>query len=202
MKIPKIEISYSNIYDIAWSKAKTIKLSKQRQINGYNYAINLQKAWVKNARKILSYMSELTGLKWHRNEIDATVSFNAPYSFSHPLTIYIYDIQFGIVNLVHELCHILLWANKNKVRWPESKDGIYRKYKNETYITKLHLPVHAIVILVIKKIYGRNSEKYLSKERWWEIWPRDKRIRGEDYFRSWKIVEKEGPKKILKSVIK
>ncbi|MCS7105921.1 MAG: hypothetical protein NZ942_01210, partial [Candidatus Aenigmarchaeota archaeon] len=89
---------------------------------------------------------------------------------------------------------------KEKVAWPNSKAKIYRKYKNESYTTKLHLPIEAIVILTVKEVFGRNFEKYLRWEKWWENSPKTQRAK--DYKRAWEIVEKEGAENIIKDIIR
>ena len=152
----------------------------------------------KNGNKILYEMSKVTGLKWPRNFIECTVAFYAPWGgFSSPLTLTIdKDIKYEIETLVHELSHVLTWGNRKKVLWPESNSGIYKKYKNETFNAKLHFPIHAIVTLVFKKIFREHADEYLKYEHKWYS-PRSK-----DYISSWEIVEKEGPEKILKELIK
>jgi hypothetical protein len=201
--IPKVEITYSDIYDIVLRKSKRIIYNNKKRIEGEKFAKNIQKAWNKYDKKILFYMSKLTGLKWPRNYIECTISFNAPYAFSHPLTLDIHErknIQYEITMLVHELTHVLLWGNKNKVRWPESNYGIYKKYKKESYNTKLHFSTHALVILTMRKVFGKDADEYLYWEQWWKQWPKDPFAKY--YKRSWEIVQKEGPENVLKQIIK
>jgi len=199
--IPKIRIGYSDIYDIVLRKSKKIKYNPKKAKKGEIFAKKLQIPWNRHEKQILERMAEITGLKWPRNLIECHVSFNAPFSFSAPLTVEIdKDINYMFVAIAHELCHVLFWGNKNKVRWPESNTGIYRKYKKESYNTRLHFPVHALLILTFERIFGKNAEKYLKQEQWWKRWP--KNPMAKDYKRSWEIVKKEGPENILKQTIK
>ena len=198
---PRIEITYSGIYDIVLLKSKKIKYNHKRLVEGERFAKKLQKVWDKYSEQILSHMSKVTGLKWQKNYIECFVTFNAPYPFFHPLTIYVGNrTEPAIMTIVHELSHTLLWGNKNKVKWPESNIGIYRTYQRENYNTKLHFSVHAIVTLVINKVFGRNSEKYLRWERWWRREPNHPM--ANEYKRSWEIVREEGPEKVIKELIK
>lgn len=199
--LPKLEFVYSGIYDTVFSGSKTV--SYRKRIEGMKLAKKLQKVWDRHSKRILSCMSKITGLKWPKSYIECILSFNAPYSFSHPLTLKIYKripIERCIVVLIHELAHILLWGNREKVKFPRSNAKIYKKYKNESYQTKLHFPVYAIEILTIKKVFGKNAEKYLRIAKWWEI--SQKSLRAKNYKKSWEIVEKEGPENVIKSIIR
>ena len=199
--LPRIVIGYSDILDSAFSKFKSYKYDAKRYKEGERYAKQLQKSWNRYDKELLSCLSKLTKLRWHRNYIECCVSFKTPFSFSKPLTILIYkNINYGVATITHELCHILLWENRHKIKWPESNTGIYKKYKKESYNTKLHLLVHSIVILTMKKVFVKGAENYLTWERFWEHWPRDPMRK--DYIRSWKIVDKEGPRNIIKELIK
>jgi hypothetical protein len=98
--IPTIKITYSGIYDIVLSKSKKIKYNHKRRVQAEKFAKNLQKVWDKHSKEILSYMSKLTNLKWPVNYIECFVSFNTPYSFSHPLTLYIHkSVEYDIVTM-------------------------------------------------------------------------------------------------------
>lgn len=199
--IPEVEIVYSDIYDAVLSKSKRIRYNRKRLIEGERFTKKLQKAWNKCSNQILFQMSKLTGLKWQKNYMECFVTFNTPYPFSHPLTIYVSKkIEPAIMSIVHELSHILLWGNREKVKWPESNTGIYKKYKNENYNTKLHFSIHALVVLVINKVFGKNGGKYLQWETWWKREP--EHPMAKEYKHSWEIVQKEGPENVIKETIK
>jgi hypothetical protein len=206
--IPKIRIIYSSIYDQllhTYHKKKFGKLHRHI-LQGEKYAAKLQKKWNKIERNVLTTMSKITKLEWKKKEIECYVVKHCKFSFSHPLTLIMRkNLDRVIVTLIHELAHEMFWSNRKKVVWSKElkpwakKSMIYKKYKNEDYVTKLHLPVHALVILTCKRIFGKNAEKYLKHERFWE---RKKSPGAKAYKRSWEIVNEEGPKNILIDLIK
>lgn len=156
--IPNVEIMYSGIYDRILSGTR--KYDFEKRIKGERFAKKLQKDWNKHEKEILTAMSRITGLKWPRKHIEAWVTFNTPFEFSHPLTLWIHrSMKYEIEMLVHELTHVLLWGNRKKVKWPESNTGIYKKYQKEHYNTLLHLSIHALVILTMKKSLWQECRK-------------------------------------------
>ena len=208
--IPKVKFGYSDAYENALSK-RSFKFNHKKRIAYEKVAKKFQSRWDKVDSKILFSMSRLTYLKWKQKEIECYLSSEAGYSYSHPLTIGYkigWSFDYLIAFVTHELSHIFFWSNKESIILPndtkqtKNNIGFYKNYSKESYMTKLHIPVHALVILVIKKVFGKNAEKYLKWERWWEWSPDPSGIKGKDFKRSWEIVEKEGPENILKQIIK
>lgn len=199
MKIPKIVIGYSEIYDNALSKQKKITYSKNKSERGEKFAKRLQKEWNKYAEEILTTMVKISKLKWKHDTIECFVSFETPYAFSHPLTININNnMYYGIDNLVHELTHILLVSNRVNALPPKSKI-LYKRYKKEKYNVKLHIIVHALIILTFQKVLGKDAEKYLKWERFWKIWPRNRF--SKEYKKSWEIVQEVGAENIIRDLL-
>ena len=87
MKVPKIVIKYAPVYDRIFAKLEGKKLSRKQTEKCYKYVKKLENDWNKHSRKILATMSEITGVNWPTDKIDVYVSFYAPNSFSHPLTV-------------------------------------------------------------------------------------------------------------------
>jgi len=201
MKIPKIVIKYAPIYDRIFAKLKRRKLS-EKQINYcFDYAEKFEKEWNKKSTKILATMSEITGIRWPVNQIDVYVSIYAPNSFSHPLTVNIFKNHYHrIAVLIHELSHVIFWDKNHHVLQTSNKKGIFKKYANEDEVVKIHIPAEALAFLTIKKVFKKNYKKYVYWETHW--WKKSKSPTAKLYRRSWEIMQKEGPRNIIKDVVK
>jgi hypothetical protein len=69
---------------------------------------------------------------------------------------------------------------------------IERKYKNESFKTRIHIPLHAIHTHIYLKFFG--EERLRRDVEAISFLP--------DYKRSWEIVQKEGYKKIIQEFVK
>ena len=146
-------------------------------------------------------MSDITGLNWPTDKIDVYVSFYAPYSFSHPLTVKpMQNYYKRIVLLTHELAHILFWCKGRSVLQIRKKKGIFKKYVREKKTVKIHIPAEALVQLTMKRAFKRNWKRYIFWETHW--WQTKKSKRAKLYRRAWEIMEKEGAENIIKDVVK
>lgn len=198
MKLPKVIFQYSYIYDQAFSS----KSQNDRNFeNGFKVAVNFQKYWDKNSKRILSVMSEVSKLKWRYDKVWCYLSFFTPFSFSMPLTVKIHkNREQMLTTLVHELSHNLLIQNRDRCFMATEGKKLYKKYESETFTTRVHITVHAIVKLTLEKAFGKGAEKYLKYERMWEI-SKTSRLASE-YKRAREIMEKEGPENVLRQVMK
>jgi hypothetical protein len=116
MKIPKVSFNYSFIYDkhiYEWNKEKyDIKNAKV----GWRYAQKIQKKWDKIEKKVMPYLSKISGLKWQTDKIDAYISTYKIVSFSKPLTLCMCkDINRCILIAIHELIHNLIVQNLGRI---------------------------------------------------------------------------------------
>jgi hypothetical protein len=198
MKVPKLNITYSFPYDQLFTYLYKKKFSRKQSEEGFLYAKKLQKEWDKISDKIFKTLSDISGLKWKKDYVECFVVKHIPNPISRPLTLRMnrnFTEQKTII--IHELTHNLLFQNYIRIKRIYSLTGkIYRKYEKESFNTKIHLPVHAIVKLTLEKTFGREAKKYIKYETWFYG------KHSVDYIRSWEIVEKEGPENILKEVIK
>jgi hypothetical protein len=98
--------------------------------------------------------------------------------------------DYFIDTLVHELIHQLFAQNSEKLR--KAWKYIGRKYKKESFRTRIHIPLHAIHTHIYLKFFGKERLK------------RNVEIMSSlpDYKRSWEIVQKEGYKKIIQEFVK
>lgn len=197
MLVPEIEFRYSWIYDqrikryltaIArhdevlrhglqnWPKERSIL----KAVNRY------EKEWGGQGRVVLAEISRVSGLKWRQKKITVYV-VGRIIPFSDPLTMPIYKSRIKFVDtLTHELLHQIQSQNRDEVL--NFYKFVYRKYKNESVITKNHIIVHAIHKYLYLKFFG---VKRLNLD----IKSCSRRI---DYNRSWNIVQSEGYENLIK----
>jgi len=194
--IPKVVFRYSWYYDEKYrelhklSKWKNKKYPSEKQI--LNYIKIIEKLWKKDGKKILNELSKITRLQWkEKNIICYVVGRCAP--FSDPLTLSVYEKypDYFIDILIHELIHQLFMQNwgdkKSRMTW----NYINKKYKNESFKTRIHIPLHAIHMYIFLKFF---SETRLKREiKWISFLP--------DYKKSWEIVQKEGYKNIINEFV-
>lgn len=195
-------MEYSDIYDETFANLRKKKFKAHKTtLMKVKEAKSIEHIWNRHSKKILTEIAKVTGLKWKRMEIIGYVSEHSPYDFSNPLTIHARkNDKHQIITITHELIHTILDDNSTRVKWPWSKNSrIYNKYRRESYNTKLHIPIEAIMKLTFENVFGENAEKYLKWERWWE---RTKVKRSKPYKRAWEIMLKEGPENVLNDIIK
>jgi hypothetical protein len=186
MTIPKIIFRYSPIYDELWGeKIKKKGYPSSRKI--LNYIKKVEKLWRKDEWKVLSELSKITKLEWKEKQIYCYVVGKC-IPISDPLTLPVYEKypDYFIDVLVHEIIHLIFTQNEEKTK--KAWDYIWRKYQRETKKTKIHIPLYAIHSHIYLKFYNERKLK------------RDIKLISHlrDYKRSWKIVQKEGYKKIIK----
>jgi len=204
MKVPKIEFTYSSIYDKVWENF--IRISSKRKGYFYpprrvilKYMQRVGRRWYQDdfGSQILVYMSRITKLKWSDNKIHCYLVGNCQ-PFSDPVTIPLYykkpnhfDIERFINVLIHELIHQLLNQEDNPSRTKNAWKYFYKRYRGESESTKTHILVQAIHQAIYLKFF---SEKELKKDI--EI---AKQFTKKDpvYARAWQIVEKDGYQNII-----
>ena len=142
----KIE-SHKNLEDI---KSYKKEFNIPDKMNLYLSKIRLW--WKEEGTFILKEMMAVTGLEWHFTQLNCYI-ITENKGFSDPLTIpYINDKDEFIDQLTHELIHILISNNEEKVK--PITEYIFKKYKDEEIITQYHIWLYAIHSYVLLKIYG------------------------------------------------
>ena len=195
MKTPKIKFRYSNIYNKNYSKYKWVQERLKKEGKKYpsyekimKYIKEIEPIWRKIEKKVLTELSKISGLKWKEEKIICyVVGYATP--FSDPLTMPIYqrNQDYFIDTLIHELIHQLFTQQGNSNKSSKSWKYIFKKYKKESYNTKIHIPLHAIHSCIYLKFF---TEKRMQKGiDYISFLP--------DYKRSWEIVQKEGYKEII-----
>ncbi|MFA6097897.1 MAG: hypothetical protein WC788_09840 [Candidatus Paceibacterota bacterium] len=189
---PKIIFKYSWIYDQNWKK--WIKVYIKKEDKNYpttpevlNYIKKVEKMWRKCEKKVLREMTELTGLKWKEKNITCYVVGNCS-PFSDPLTIKTYkEHDYFIDTLVHESIHQLFTQEGNLEQAAKAWKYFEKKYANETYRTRIHIPLHAIHWHIFLKFFG---QKRLDRQI-------EKMNKYTDYKKAWDIVKKEGYQNVI-----
>ena len=185
--ISKVVFKYSHVYDeVLHNLNKEKKLLERKEV--YRFIKKFEKIWDKKEKKTLSELSRITGLKWKEKTVNCyVVSYSIP--FSDPMTVPVYrGIDQFIDTLVHEMIHQLFIQGDNMERARKSWNYFFKKYENESFKVKTHIPLHALH----KHIYL----KYFDKKRLDNDYNRIRRL--PDYKRSWDIVNEECYDKIIK----
>lgn len=193
MNIPTIEFRYSGIYNERYKNSQKIIEYFKKQGKEYpskknieNYINKMMPQWNKNSDKILKELPKITGLRWHEKKIIVyVIGYGRP--FSDPLTIPIFNKKQDFINtLIHELIHQLFIQGNNRKMTKKSWAYFHKKYKGEPKKTIIHIPLYAILIELIGRIFPKSNL--------------GKKIRipeNKEYKRSWKIVQQESHQNIL-----
>jgi len=187
--IPKVIFRYSWIYDQLRreefeKKSKNYPSPKET----LNYIKKADKIWKKYENKILKEISRITELEWEEKEIQCYV-VGGGMNFSDPLTISPKkELSYFIDVLTHELIHRIFAPKKNYQKSEKAWIYINKKYKKETWNTRVHIVIHAIHKYIFLKFFG---EKRLEREiKIMNKFP--------EYKRAWEIIQKEGYQNIIK----
>ncbi len=191
--IPKIDFKYSYVYDDLFRNSLELKKLLKRQGKKYpspteiiEFMEDLEIVWKTEGNKILEEMSNISGIKWKIRNISCYIA-GACRPMSDPLTIKICnDITHGIDILTHELIHHLQSTVSDK-KWDKWQKYLDEKYPRETKTTKDHIFLNAVHMALYLQLFGADR---LMRDMW------NSNV-SNDYKRSWEIVEKEGPDKIV-----
>ena len=190
MKTPKLYIQYSWIYDDTLHDLCKKKLTSKMQKWMEKYASKANKHWQqKYNNKVFKLMSQVSGLRWQRTEMDAYVARQI-IPFSIPLTLHpVKNLDELAETIIHELCHNLIVQNSGKIQPLYKK--LFREFKNEPFTTKIHLLVYAIHIPVIQKLFSKKKVKqFLEATKEYKC--------SKAYWRAVQIVQEKTPEYFLK----
>lgn len=192
IKLPKVEFRYSWVYDDIFKeldKPPKDKVLSYRTIQGYIKQV--EALWRKHEKSILQELSKVTKLLWQEEEIPCyVVTWSRP--FSDPLTVSPWEPKDYFLDiLTHELIHRLFIQKGNMKRTDKVWKYFLRRYKNEPFNTRIHIPLHAIHEHIFRTLFNekRLVREYITAKRW------------KEYKRSWDIVRKEGYQNIMKQFV-
>src|SRR3989344_3848243 len=162
--IPEIEFRCNGTYDQfcreKYTKAEEKKLGKYpTNKKTMAYIKKIQPLWKKDGKKILLELQKVTGLKWKEKKMICYVVGNH-IPFADPLTIPVFakNPDYFTDVLTHELVHNLL--NQNDEKLSKYWNFVWKKYPKNSFVTKVHLVVHAIHKHIFLKFY---DEKRLRR---------------------------------------
>lgn len=195
---PKVFFKYSGIFDQAIynfstgdTKDADDPLFKERKEFVIKKIKEIEKWWNEEGEGVLNKISKVTKIKWVQKEIKVYLLAEPPITasmagFSEPVTIFLKmkdGREKGFIyiknTIIHELVHQNIRENYNE----------YILQLKEKYKCKRTCAVHIIVHAILEQVYNQEE---LDKE--------SKRKHQPDYEEAWKIVKKEGSKKILKEL--
>lgn len=189
---PKIIFKYSWIYDENWKewirfyKKDSKKYPSVKEIQ--NYLKKVKKLWQKDKRRVLTELSRISHLNWKDKSIYCYIVGRCR-PFSDPLTLPVYKNRpdYFIDILTHELIHRLFTQENNLLKSEKAWKYIDNKYKKESRIIRIHIPLYAIHSHIYLKFYG---EKRLKRDfDLIKVLPH--------YKKAWEIVYKDGYKNII-----
>jgi len=188
----KIVFRHSHAYDQVYRDISRVKdYPQEHEIVDCIRAV--QKIWSRINKNILKEIEKITKLEFKEDKIVCYVVGKA-IPFSDPLTIPIYkeEHNYFIDTLIHELIHILFTQEGNLIKAGHAWKYIFKKYENETFNTKIHIPLHAVHTHIYNKFFSKERLEHDIIELY----------NLHAYRRSWEIVNKEGYKNVIKEFTK
>ena len=192
MKTPRVEFTFDFNYDNILSTSRHPWMRRIRRAMPASripgYIAKVEKKWRKDERRILAELSRTIGLPWPEKIIICYIA-GRTFPFSDPLTLHpCRDYADFRDTLTHELIHRLFAFGNNLDRARDAWRYIFRKYAKYSWNTKIHIPLHALHSHILLKLYGKSRIEKDKKDLW----------HLPDYRNSWRVVEKEGYKNIIK----
>ena len=168
----KINFTYSQVYDEMLTSMSRKEFNDLEHLETLNYKEKFSNFWRKYEIKIIKEIENVSKLKFKSNKDCYIVSHMKYTAISNPLTIRRDgDLLTTRATLIHELIHILLTENSNKV-----SKLIEKSYPGESKDFKIHIPVLLITRKVLENLFGsKEYEKILNRDMHLdglnEIWP-------------------------------
>ncbi len=184
--LPEIKFHISDVYQEHLKRPAKYKMLTRAALESRTRKLEI--LWRKHEKSILTEIARAVNLKWQEKTIYVYISYGVG-CFSDPLTLSMEnDTQFLFHTLTHELIHRILSENENvPITW-DNWIKLMRKYRTESFTTRIHVPIHAAHNQIYLKLFGKAA---LSKEIEYM------RKHDPEYFRSWEIVQRDGYKNIL-----
>lgn len=189
--LPKIIFKYSHVYAQNWQSWFQLYAKSERKFSHediQNYIKKIEGEWKKQEKIILQELEKIAKLRWKEHEIVCYVVGDCR-PFSDPLTLPIYDDSSLFIDvLIHELIHRLFSQENNYEEAEKSWNYFHDKYKNETFLTRIHIPINAILEHIYRQILDtKRLDRDISRS--------SSRV---DYKKAWESVLKDGYINIIK----
>jgi len=173
----KLKFIYSPIYDnLLTDMSKKIFSVEQIKEMEY-YKEELEAFWKKDENKIIKEIEKVSKLKFKSDKECFLVNTMKYTAVSNPLTLKKHQhLDRAKTILIHELIHILMEDNKDKVI-----KLIEKTYPEESFEFKIHVPVLLITKKVVENIYDDTLFQEILKDELKrdvlnEAWPEVNRI--------------------------
>lgn len=187
--VPEVHIDFSSLYNEAIRHGHYCNFSSAR--SRISKTSKLQDLWKKDGHKILEELERITKLNWKHKEITCYVA-DGVVPYSDPVTISNReDAATMLDTLTHELVHVILSEPKNWEKIKKNWDFLMEKYRDESELTREHIPVHAVHKALMLNLFGKERVAHEMGV-----------VKHPSYKRSWEIVEKDGYQNIIKDLTK
>ena len=190
VKIPEIEYQFSGpitectLEGFSYPRVSPILHPTDEQSD---YLSKLDDLWKIHGVLELEEIAKITGLDWEEERITIYVTKYAS-PISRPVIIPQTKNPLIAHHIsIHELIHQHIGRGRNADRLIKGWDWIDKDFKDESFITRNHIPLHAIHTSLYLKIFGESELAWNFKY--------DKK--HPEYNRSWEIVQSLGHEKVL-----
>lgn len=141
--------------------------------------------------QILSALQQVMGVNFVNPILDVFIVGDVPSSISTPVIIHSkLDKDRFIYILTHELVHVLLSDNAERINFSEKLQDLY---PDEAWKARNHIAVHAVLEKVFSELVPKPEYLIRDKE-----FCKDKPA----YARAWRVVDEEGCEKILDKLLR
>lgn len=173
----KLKFIYSSIYDnlLTDMSRKNFSLEQMKEMEYYKE--ELEAFWKKDENKIVKEIEKVSKLKFKEDKECFLVNTMKYTAVSNPLTLKKHQhLDRTKTILIHELIHILMEENKEKLA-----KLIEKIYPEESIEFKIHIPVLLITKKVVENLYGDTLfqeilQDELKRDVLNEAWPEVNKI--------------------------
>ncbi|MBS3152391.1 hypothetical protein J4230_03195 [Candidatus Woesearchaeota archaeon] len=156
----KLQFIYSPIYDNLLTDMSRKEFSTEQMKEMEFYKEELEATWKRKEKKIINVIEKTAKLKFKGNKTCFLVNNMKYKAISNPLTLKKEPhLERAKTIIIHELVHILLEDNKEKI-----KQLIEKIYPEESMEFKIHIPVLLITRKVVETIFGKELYEEIIKD--------------------------------------